>query len=292
MRITDNMRLLGLTRANQIAQQRIDSASRRAAAGARVTAPSDDPVAYATVVRRTSSIAQHTAATRAAREGADELSFAERALDAGSTMVEEALSLAVQGANETMSQTDRDALAVRVTGLRDQLLGVANTKSTRGYVFAGTRTDTAPFDASGAFRGNDGVVRVPVGDGVAPRGNVSGARAFTAAGGRDVFADLASLATALSSGNVAGIRASIDALGASHAQILDVQVEAGLSIERLTSAADVLDSATVTLTASRTRASGGDDLAGLATDLSSASSAYERSLDATRKLLALPSLTS
>jgi flagellar hook-associated protein 3 FlgL len=290
MRITENMKLLNLLRAGAANAERVSNASRRASTGAKVTRPSDDPVGFATAVRRDATIAQLTSRTRTARDAADELTIGETALDSASSLLEEAGSLAVQGSNDTLSQTDRNALAQQVQGLRDQLLELANTRGSNGYLFAGTKTDTTPFDPAGNFMGNDGVVRVPVTDGVAPKANVSGARAFTALGGRDVFADLTALGTALSTGNVAGIRASIDTIRAGHDQVVQAQVEAGLSIERLRSAADVMDSATTSVSASRARALGADDVAGLYTELSAANTAYQQSLDVTRRILALPSL--
>lgn len=290
MRVTDNARLLGVLRNNALSTSRLTSASRRASAGARVTKPSDDPVAYTTSLRRGSTLANMASRTRTARSAADELTIAEGALDSATELLGQAKSLAVQGANETLSATDRNALALQVTGLREQLLELANTRGSGGFVFAGTRTDTPPFDAAGAFAGNDGVMRVPVSDGVTPRMNVSGAKAFTAAGGSDVFAELSALATALSANDLVGIRGAIGTVQKGYDQIVAVQVDAGLSIERLRSSADVIDQASLAVTQARTRDVGADDLAGLATELSAAGSAYSQSLTVTKMLLSLPSL--
>jgi flagellar hook-associated protein 3 FlgL len=290
MRITDNARLLGVLRNNAISTNRLTTASRRASAGARVSKPSDDPVAYTTSVRRGSTIANMASRTRTARAAADELTVAEGALDSATELLAQAKSLAVQGANETLSPTDRNALALQVTGLRDQLLDLANTRGSGGYVFAGSRTDTAPFTVAGAFTGNDGVMRVPVSDGVAPRMNVSGAKAFTAIGGMDVFAELDALGTALGANDLVGIRSAIGTVQKSYDQVVAVQVDAGLSIERLHSAADVIDTASLAISQARSRDVGADDLAGLATELSAASNSYSQSLTVTKTLLSLPSL--
>jgi flagellar hook-associated protein 3 FlgL len=292
MRVTDNTRLLGVLRTNATSAERVSTASRRASAGARVVAPSDDPVAYTTFVRRSSAMANMASRTRTARAAADELSVAERALESAGDLVSEAKSLAVQGSNEALSQNDRATLAQRVVGIREQLLGLANTRGTSGYVFGGSRTNTPPFDANGVFVGNDTALRLPVADGVAPRVNVSGATAFTSAGGSDVLASLGALATALSGNDLAGIRSSIDTVQSGYDQIVGAQVDAGLSMEHLHFTADVLDAASLSVAQSRSRDIGADDLAGLATELSAATASYSQSLAVTRKLLALPSLAS
>lgn len=290
MRVTDNTRLLSVLRTNATSALRVSAASRRASAGARVVSPSDDPVAYTTFLRRGSTMANMASRTRTARAAADELSVAERALESATELVAEAKSLAVQGSNETLSSVDRATLAQRVVGIREQLLGLANTRGVSGYVFGGSKTGTPPFGASGTFSGNDTAMRLPVADGVAPRINVSGATAFTSAGGSDVFASLDALATALSSDDLAGIRGAIDTVQSGYDQLVGVQVEAGLSMEHLRSSADVLDAASLAIGQSRSRDVGADDLAGLATELAAATASYTQSLAVTRKLLALPSL--
>jgi flagellar hook-associated protein 3 FlgL len=290
MRVTDNTRLLDILRNNATSSIRLTQASRRASAGAKVIAPSDDPIAYSTSVRRGSTIENISARTRIARASADDLTVAERSLDSATELLAEAKSLAVQGANETLSTNDRSALALRVTGIRDQLLELANTRGAGGYVFGGSKTATPPFDASANFVGNDTVLRIPVTDGVAPRKNASGAKAFTISGGSDVFTELTSLGNALSTSNLTAIRAGIDTMQSGYDQVVAVQVDAGLSIERLRSSADVLDTASLAVAQSRSRDVGADDLAGLATELAAANSAYSQSLTVTRKLLAIPSL--
>ncbi len=290
MRVTDNARLLAVLRNNAVSTGRLTAASRRASAGAKVSKPSDNTVAYTTALRNGSTIANMTSRTRIARSAGDELTVAERALDSVSELLAQAKSLAIQGANETLTANDRATLALQVTGVREQLIDLANTRGPSGFVFGGSITNVAPFDATGAFLGNDSVMRVPLSDGVSPRMNVSGARAFTAAGGNDIFADLATLSAALNANDVVATRASIGTVQQGYDQVVAVQVDAGLAIERLRSAADVIDEASLSVAASRARDIGADDLAGLATELSAAGSAYSQSLTVTRMLLALPSL--
>lgn len=291
MRITDNARLLASLRNTTFATVRLTQASRRAGAGARVTVASDDPVAYATSVRRGSAATNLSSRSRIARASADELAIAERSLDAATDLLSEARSMAVQGSNEALSPTDRAALAQRVAGIREQVLEIANKRGADGFLFGGTKTDTAPFDAAGTFLGNDDAVYLPITDGVSPRKNASGAKAFTAAaGGVDVFAELTALQTALASDNLTGIRTSIDKMQKSYDQVVAAQVDSGLAIERFHGAADTLDDSALFINQSRARDVGAEDLAQLATELSAASNAYTQSLEVTRRLLAIPSL--
>src|SRR5260221_1067797 len=57
----------------------------------------------------------------------------------------QAISLGVEGANGTLSNANRQAVAQEVTGIRDQVLSLANQRYQGNYVFSGTATSTQPF---------------------------------------------------------------------------------------------------------------------------------------------------
>ena len=170
------------------------------------------------------------------------------------------------------------------------MLGIANTRYADKYVFAGTKTDTAPFDASGNFVGNDIVTRVPLMDGVAPAGSVSGAKTFTATGGQDVLGALKTLADALSANDPDAVRSSITLLDAAHTQLVQGQTDAGLASERFRSAVDVMANTKIAVATVLSKQVEGDPMQQL-TELTLAKSAYEQGVAVTRQLLSLTSLT-
>ena len=59
--------------------------------------------------------------------------------------VNQAIGLGVEGANGTLSNADRQDIASQLIGIRNQVLGLANTTYQGSYVFAGTATSTQPF---------------------------------------------------------------------------------------------------------------------------------------------------
>ena len=290
MRITENMRLATTSLAQSLTSSRLDKASRVASRGATVAAPSDDPVAYAAKVRYDHALALIESRSGIATKVSGELDVAEGALSTGVDLLSQARESAVAGANDTLDASGRKLLGQQVSALREEMLGIANTRYGTKYLFAGTKTDTAPFDPTGAFTGNDVVMRVPMMDGVAPPANVSGARAFTAVGGQDVLTALKTLADALATNDVATIRSSIDNIDASHTQLVRAQTEAGLAGERFRSAIDVMASTKIAVASARANEVEGDPFDHL-TELSLAKAAYERGVEVTRQLLSLSSLT-
>ncbi len=289
MRITERSRISVMTTAQHRAAQRLSTAARVAASGQRVTKPSDDPAAYGSLVRRDYSIAMLEQHTQTASRAQGELEVAENALAAGVDVLRRAQETAVAGANATQDTTARKSLAEDVRTMREELLSIANTKFGNKYLFAGTRSDQIPFDqATGTFQGNDQIIRIPVMDGVTPPSNVSGAQTFTAAGGRDIFSDLATLAVALDNNDEAGIRAMLPNLTQGHAQLVQAQVQAGFNAGRFRDAQDVLTS-TKSAIAERLNDEVVGDPATQITDLQLAKNAYERSVAVTKQLLSISS---
>jgi flagellar hook-associated protein 3 FlgL len=182
--------------------------------------------------------------------------MAEASLAEAGNVFQRALELATAGANGANSGEQRDALAIEAQQLVSQMIQLANTKGSQGYLFSGTKTDTAAFDASGGFQGNDASHVIQTGTGTSTVANVSGAQAFTAAGGRDVIQDLQDLATALSTNDDVTIRSSLDTLKTSHDQIARERSHAGLLINRLDLSSTILNDGNVNLTKHQTETVG------------------------------------
>src|SRR5579859_7129257 len=196
MRVSDNMKLDNAMRAVTSAQSRQLTAAREASTGARIGAPSDDPVGAARLARIQAGI-ESTAAYRSSISTVQgDVELSESMLASAGDLFDRAQEIALLGANASQSATERSALANEVAGLRDQLVSIANSKGSLGYLFGGTSA-TVPFDATGTFSGNSNPHTVEIAQGSTMDAHIDGAKAFTVAGGRDVFADLTALENAL-----------------------------------------------------------------------------------------------
>ncbi len=144
---------------------------RQLATGRRIATPSEDPAGMASVLRAAEAIArteqhQRNITVLRARLGAEEA-----ALAGAASILQRARELAVRGANDTLSASDREAVAREVDGLVDDLLAAANATDGAGnYLFAGNRVRTEPFAraASGggfSYRGDQGQARLEAGPG-------------------------------------------------------------------------------------------------------------------------------
>ncbi|HEY2405597.1 MAG TPA: flagellar hook-associated protein FlgL [Polyangiaceae bacterium] len=242
MRVTDNMRYNQVLYNLASLSSRQADAAQQAQTGSRVNAPSDDPVAAAELARLSAAQSRVSANRSTISSVRGDAELAESSLQQASDLLTSAKELATQGSNDSLNASDRAALAMQVKDLKDQLLAVANTQGQNGYIFGGSATSTQAFSSAGLFQGNDDAHTVDIGNSTPTTVSVSGAKAFTSAGGRDVFGDLDALYTALSSNDADGIRGTLTNLDTSRAQINSAQAEAGAVLNKLDASDSVLSS--------------------------------------------------
>jgi flagellar hook-associated protein 3 FlgL len=284
MRVPDSLFTANLARAQARASATLYKASSVASSGLRVSAPADDPHAFARIASLKSGESRLDARANGLSRSETALTLGESTLAQASDVVSLARQLAVQMADGGVNAADRAAAAKQVTQLRQALVGLANTNGPDGYVFGGTKTDTPPFDATGAFVGNDNAVSVEIADGMNLRTNPSGARAFTAAGGRDILQDLQDFETALSTNDTTVIQSMTSALDAGHAQLVGARGEVGITLNRVQAAADVAREVKLQTQKARSTESEADALTAYA-NLSEAQQAFQRSIEISQQLL-------
>jgi flagellar hook-associated protein 3 FlgL len=290
MRITTGMDLNFVLQAESVSQQQLATLTQQASSGLRVQNPSDDPAAYATIVQDDAQISSVQARSSVCSQANGDLTTASDALDQAATILQQAQSIAVEAANGTQDAASRAASGQQVASLMQQLVAIGNTKGSSGYLFGGTATNAPPFDSTGTFSGNATVTYVQIADGVTAQSNASGADAFTAAGGQDVFAAMQALQTALAGNDVPGIQSSITSLQTSHDQVVAAEVQTGESAATLQSAGQTM---TTMLTQLRTSLAGVQDADATSTftELAAAQNSYQEALQVNQRILSLTVVT-
>lgn len=213
--------------------------------GKRVNVASDDPAAaaiQAQIANRSLSCDQYL---RSIASVAGELQTADSALSSCVTSLQRAITLGVQGANGTLSQQDRQALAGEVKGISDQVLGIANLSYNGHFLFAGTADAHKPYipdpNAPGgiAYQGNDQINQIEVEQGHTVSMNRPGSQLFSSATA-NVFEALSSLATALQNGT--GIDGATEQVRAAYDQVTMSRVFYGSTVAQLESDNNFLNS--------------------------------------------------
>jgi flagellar hook-associated protein 3 FlgL len=254
--------------------------------GRRVNVPSDDPTAAAILVGNHARTDQADQYLRSITSIQSELQTADATLSSVVTTLQRAISLGVQGANGTLSDANRLSIAQDLSGIKQQLLGLANLSFQGRYVFAGTNSKTPPFvlDAtqpSGVrYDGNAGVNAVEVGEGFRVQVNVPGTQIFAAPSG-SVFQAISDLIVALQTNT--GIDTAVAEVRAGFDQVTSQRVFYGNSLNQIESQQMFLGNVKLQL-ASEDNKVGGADLAAALSRLSNAQNARTATLQAAAQI--------
>lgn len=152
-------------------QEAQQDALQRLGTGRRVQHVSDDPAASVGVAQseaQSAAVAQFLNNVTSFR-GA--LQTSDSALNNAVLLLQRAIVLGTQAANGTLSDSDRQAIAGEVRGIRDQLVALSNTTYQGRYVFAGTAVTQPAFVSdvnipSGVrYQGSNVVEKVEISDG-------------------------------------------------------------------------------------------------------------------------------
>lgn len=192
-----------------------NQAMQQLATGQKLNSLSDDPAAVASLVGLRSESSSNAQFLKNITSLEGSLQVADSTMSSVVETLTTAVTLGVEGANGTLNSTNRQAIALQVQGLQQQMLNLANTTYSGRYLFSGTATTTPPFALdsnapSGVqYNGNPNRNSVEISAGQAMPINLPGSQLFTQPGS-DVFQSLQDLYSALqNSGDVAGATAEV-----------------------------------------------------------------------------------
>ncbi len=198
-------------------QRRLAVGHEQVATGVRLKHASQSPGDSTTLLRNQRSLDRLTQFDRNSANARLWLETADTTLNSGVASLTRARTLAVQGANDTNSVEARAAIAADLRAIGDQMLSLANTTVNNRPMFGGTAGTTRAYDDAGVFLGNTGDVLRSVSANESFSVATNGPAAFGAFDGGNnyagsVFQVIEELAAAVESGDVAQVRAGIEAV--------------------------------------------------------------------------------
>ena len=270
--------------------------------GRRVNRPSDDPLAAAQERLRTGDLEGIKRSQDSVSSTTSWLSASESALSSLNDVVARARELAVQGANGSLSQSGRNAIADEIDQLAKSAKDAVNVKFGDAYIFSGTKSDVPPYSAAtgDAYQGDTGAVTREAGPGATLQANPpfaaigatpSGATEAltgqsilgggTAAGDGRILDVLETLSAHLRGGTTADINAlqstDLQRLTASTTAVSTARAAVGATLNRAQAATSRLEDLQ-DLTTKGIDDLTGVDLAKALTDFTSQQTAYQAAL--------------
>jgi len=275
----------------QQSSQNQDVATEQLASGRKVNNLSDDPAAASAVVANHAQTSEDDQYLQNITTIQSRFQTADSTLSNVVTLLTNAVSLGTEGANGTLSASDKAALAAEVQGLQSQLVGLANTSYQGAYLFAGTAVNTQPFtlnQATGAvtYNGNNGVNSTQLYTGDSIQTNIPGSQLFQNAAG-DAFGALQNLASSLTSNGDVG--AALTQVQNALTQVSVQRVFYGNALNQVSTAENFLNQDKLEL-GTQENALVGADLAAVAANLSQAQTANQAMIAATGRILSEPNL--
>lgn len=244
--------------------------------GLRVSSLSDDPVAAGQALLLGSAISQDDSFVQTAASTQSLMQVADSALSSVVSQLTSALSLAVAGNSGTASASDLTSLAQQLSGVRDQVVSLANTSYQGSYIFAGSQGSTQPFTtdtgtspATTSYNGDSQFGTITTENGQQLQTTFAGSAVFSAPGA-DVMSALNNLIADFVTGAASSTASTdIGVLQTALGNVSQQQANLGSSLDRLESASTYAQTDATNRTAAATSLVAADP-ATVATQLSSA----------------------
>jgi flagellar hook-associated protein 3 FlgL len=210
---------------NQRLNTNMHKLTEQAVTGRRINRPSDSPTEIGRVVRIREELANQEGFKQNVGWSQSLLGTADAVIGEGSNIMKRSHEIAVAMANDTYSATDRQAAALEVDALREELIRIGNTEIADRYIFAGNGYDEPPFDAAGSYTGSTDTPDTLIGDDVWVQTGWDGSDVFQS--GVDVFQVLDDLSLALNANDADQVGVLIGDVGTGLEQIIGAHQSVG-----------------------------------------------------------------
>jgi len=188
MRVDPNY-ITNLAAALDQSTQQENTLTSELSSGLRVASLQDGPVAVAQSTLLGSSIAKDDTFVQTASNESSRMQVTDSTLGEVVTQITSALSTAVSGNNGTLNASNLASIAQTLSGIRDQVLSLANTSYQGQYLFGGSQGSAPPFTldtsttpATATYNGDSSAQYVETPSGQKIQVNLPGSAVFGAAG--------------------------------------------------------------------------------------------------------------
>jgi len=252
MRITDTNsgRNFLLDTARQ--RQQMDLLSNEMSSGSKLSRPSDNPFGAQQSLSARSGLTRLSQYTTNVQAAQSQLQNADSISDSLQTTLDKALQLTTQGLSGSTTAVQRTALSTQIDDITKQVMSLGNSAVGGQYLFAGTKTNTAPFTQSGGtvtYNGNTDPIYTRIDDNTLVQSNVDGHDLF--AGSKDIFATLNTIQQGLNANDTTAIQNGLADLRTAIDHTNVVRGQIGATLDHLQSRSNDIQQQNLQLTADK-----------------------------------------
>lgn len=228
-------------------QAKVHETQTQLSSGKKIAKPSDDPALAAASNILNSQVAENSRYMTNLDRVFTTMQMQETAVNSAVEQLSRIKTLALQGANDSYSASDRKSVAIEIRELIAGLVDVANMRGADGaYVFSGFSQQQAPFSDVGGevvYRGSHDYQKVLVDEGRFMEVGVPGSAVFGSvhhvdaetgnAQGLDMFATLNQMVIALEDADSNGIRSVLAKVSSVHEHMIAQESTIGARMSRV-----------------------------------------------------------
>ncbi|SMC04633.1 flagellar hook-associated protein 3 FlgL [Sulfobacillus thermosulfidooxidans DSM 9293] len=291
MEITPIVLMNTLLQNVQTQYQRIGQLQEEASTGQRFQVPSDSPSRVTATMNLNTALAQTKAYETAATQAQNWLNTTSGALQNMQQIWQNVLNIAVEASNNTLTATDREALAIQVQQAQKALGQLLNTRYEGTYIFNGYNSQTAPISSSGTtnFPTSQQLQTFQIGESSSVTVNLTGNENVGQPSGSNYFAtiynDLSGLQLAITQGASAS-QTYISTLKTDQSYLSTAQSIVGGRLERVNQTKTQLQSLSFNLNQTIAQISGAN-MASVTVQLAQEEQAYQAALQSGAQILPL-----
>jgi flagellar hook-associated protein 3 FlgL len=254
MRVTNSYMYDSFISDLQNNMQQLDKINQQISTGLAVNKPSDAPDKIGSIISLRDSINNITQYQSNVGSTNDYLNSTSTALTSMTNLLSTAQTLAVQGANDTNSASDRATMATQVDNQIQEMLSLGNTQVNGQYIFGGYQTTAQPFTATMTgtsvtgvtYNGDSGLMPEEINQGDIINKNVPGSSLIAA--GTDVYNALINFRNDLNNNDTAAITNDAGTLQNAYNSLTNINTDIGGKLQRTTAVSSTLTNTNTTLT--------------------------------------------
>lgn len=161
-RVSENSNVDALNFSISKAKQRLEDLQSKSASLRSITKPSDNPVNNVEALQIINRNKDNNQYIKNADFALLQLNVTETSLEEITDIISKAKELAIGQASDFYGADVRKNVSKEVKQLRNQLLAIANRRLGQRYIFGGHKTNSAPFDHDGNYKGDENHVTLEV----------------------------------------------------------------------------------------------------------------------------------
>jgi flagellar hook-associated protein 3 FlgL len=229
-RITQSMLSTTLLGDLQTITDKLTQTRDKLSSGKEIQKPSDNPYGTSRALQLRADLAANKQYQTNVSDASSWQDATDISLGQIGDLSQRARDLLVQGANDTLGASGRASIATEIDQIIESVKSIGNTQYAGRYLFAGSKTTTAPYTPGGAdaYLGDTATISREIGQGVQVPLNIDGKSVIgdgTTAGSllatlRKISTDLkANNSSALQSGDLATLDTALDGLTSTRATV-------------------------------------------------------------------------